>query len=978
MKKFLLLALVALLALPVIGAPDDKDDKKEKTIALFGRVRERITNIDLPKTMVYILGDGDRVLDSCQANKGIRFVSRNVVDTISTFMVTVPRQEAFYMIRFQAPGYKTYEMPYKLEKIGRRENYRDLPPVFLDRAPRQLKEVTVTQSKIKFYSKGDTLVYNADAFQLAEGSMLDALIAQLPGAELNSDGQIKVNGQFVESLLLNGKEFMDGNNNLMLENIGAYTVKDIQVYEGQTPEAKRTKDIAAEKVLTMDVRLKKEYNMGWIVNAQAGYGTDDRYLGRAFVNWFNATTRVTAIGNVNNLNDNRKPGRGDTWTPDKMPVGTVDTYLGALEYSYESPDEKTDVRGRFDFEQTLDRTSTVTSRTNFLPGSDTYDYNFGDSRRRETRASVSQSQSFEVGSFNLGAFITGNYSNAKSTNSSLSSTFDSEQQGITPRVLEAIYSDGSPERLDAIINRSSSTIDSRIRLLRGAVNPWVRWKLPKTTDYLSWNGNYYYSNTRQFDWRDYQINYGADPSPAVRQRQYINGTPNHKYSIQNELSYISSTLMGNRGFIQFSYNHLFSDEVKDSRMYRLDRLNDMGQYGILPGDYDRTFDPANSYNSHLFTNSHRFNLFMNKQWAIDTTALLSLSLRPIFEITHRKLHYWRDNEEYSLSKNSASLTLSSLWSACIEYSFGPIDKNGRKAYRNFFRYSYRLLPTLPEMTDMLPVTDDSDPLNIYKGNPGLKTAWAHKHLIRWHWQHADKPLSNIFYLGADHATNSLRRGYTYDTSTGVRVNRMYNVNGVRRFAITNEFSLQFGKRKQFTLSTTTDAATSRDADMIGINLSAPELTRITNRLLTQNVKLSWQIGQQSIGIRGDYTNRHTTSSQPGFSTIDAHHIVAGISGVFILPHGFGISTDFNCYTRRGYGSSDLDTTDPLWNVRLSYSPPRNSRWVFMADGFDLLHKLTNVKYAVTATGRTVSYTNTIPRYFMISVQYRLNIQPKKR
>ena len=74
----------------------------------------------------------------------------------------------------------------------------------------------------------------------------------------------------------------------------------------------------------------------------------------------------------------------------------------------------------------------------------------------------------------------------------------------------------------------------------------------------------------------------------------------------------------------------------------------------------------------------------------------------------------------------------------------------------------------------------------------------------------------------------------------------------------------------------------------------------------------------------------------------------------------------------------LDTTDPVWNARLSYCPPRNSRWVFMIDGFDLLHKLSNVNYAVTANGRTVSYTNALPRYILFSFQYRLNIQPKKR
>lgn len=86
-----------------------------------------------------------------------------------------------------------------------------------------LKGVTISATKIKFYNKGDTIVYNADAFQLGEGSMLDALIRQLPGAELRN-GQIYVNGKFVSSLLLNGKDFFKGNNQIMLDNLPTYMV----------------------------------------------------------------------------------------------------------------------------------------------------------------------------------------------------------------------------------------------------------------------------------------------------------------------------------------------------------------------------------------------------------------------------------------------------------------------------------------------------------------------------------------------------------------------------------------------------------------------------------------------------------------------------------------------------------------------------------------------------------------------------------
>ena len=78
---------------------------------------------------------------------------------------------------------------------------------------------------------GDTIVYNADAFNLAEGSMLDALVSRLPGAQLTKDGQIYVNGKLIESLLINGRDFFTGNPKMALENLPSYTVNKIKVYK---------------------------------------------------------------------------------------------------------------------------------------------------------------------------------------------------------------------------------------------------------------------------------------------------------------------------------------------------------------------------------------------------------------------------------------------------------------------------------------------------------------------------------------------------------------------------------------------------------------------------------------------------------------------------------------------------------------------------------------------------------------------------
>lgn len=79
--------------------------------------------------------------------------------------------------------------------------------------------------------KGDTIVYNADAFNLAEGSMLDALISRLPNTTLTKDGEIYVNGKYVQSLLVNGQEFFAGNPKLALENLPSYTVNKVKVYD---------------------------------------------------------------------------------------------------------------------------------------------------------------------------------------------------------------------------------------------------------------------------------------------------------------------------------------------------------------------------------------------------------------------------------------------------------------------------------------------------------------------------------------------------------------------------------------------------------------------------------------------------------------------------------------------------------------------------------------------------------------------------
>lgn len=147
---------------------------------------------------------------------------------------------------------------------------------------RSLGEAVVTATRVKMYYKGDTIVYDALAFNMPEGSLLEDLINQLPGVTMNNSGEIFVNGRKVNELLLSSRSFMNGDKKVLLENLPYYAVKDIKVYDRTSDKSVALGYDVDAKDYVMDVRLKKEYNRGYIANLEGAAGTEKRWLGRAF------------------------------------------------------------------------------------------------------------------------------------------------------------------------------------------------------------------------------------------------------------------------------------------------------------------------------------------------------------------------------------------------------------------------------------------------------------------------------------------------------------------------------------------------------------------------------------------------------------------------------------------------------------------------------------------------------------------------
>lgn len=539
---FLLRVLTAIMlsasCLSVSASAQDKKEDKSK-LTLSGFIKESLGKKDLLKVKIVVTDSlGNMVGDTLTTGGYFSWESSTQsITERSHYSFKVPRTNAVYNLEIMHPEYQTLYHTVIVDKIGRREFTRELPNLFLQRAPRRLGEVTVTASKIKFYNRGDTLVYNADAFELAEGSMLDALVKQLPGVELREGGQIYVNGEYVESLLLNGKDFFNGNNELMLDNLASYTVNNIEVYK-KSSDLDKWAGVKGEQKLTMDVKLKKEYNAGWLINLEGGGGTSERYMGRAFINRFTNNSRLTFVGNVNNLNDNRKPGESSTWTPENNTAGTMRTQMGAFDYTAQHPEEAWKISGNAMVRHTTQDDSRNVQHTNFLPGGDTYDYSFSRNKFKNLTLNTGHQLTLKNTRHYMDIQANGYYNKTRSDANYDAASFDKEQQRLTVQDITDLFS-GDPSKLTDLINRTHTRTFNSGHSGNASFNTYYHYKIPRTNDRFNIGFGGSYSDEKSEVWRDYTVNYGQNPTPAIRENQYFDNSPNRNVNFGGRAGYVT-------------------------------------------------------------------------------------------------------------------------------------------------------------------------------------------------------------------------------------------------------------------------------------------------------------------------------------------------------------------------------------------------------------------------------------------------------
>lgn len=878
-----------------------------------------------------------------------------------------------YILVFSMIGYKTTRRNVQV-RMNHRVNKMTLDDVVMEKDTRTLQEVVVQATRIKMVMRRDTIVYNADAFDLSEGSMLDELIRQLPGARLQ-DGVIYINGKRVQSLLVDGRDFFHGNATLALRNLPAYTVDKVKVYD-QSGEASRLmqRDMN-DKQLVVDVNLKKKYRHGLMANAEASGGTSDRYNGKLFAMGYGKKDRATIAGTLNNINDyDRMGGYAYSSLSQLSDQGTQPVRVKSVYADYrhdgKSYDDFISATGSLSL-RSLNSLSRDNSQT-YLEGGDTYNYGSGSSYTRSPQTSgqllfgIHPKKQMLKGNFKI------DYGKDRTRNGSLSATFlgNPDTDG---NVLDSIFAPDASQRLMSMaVNRvrnlaqghsqqiaCSGMLTERIALGKGRADML----------YVTAEGDYAHAKNRSFALNN--IDYLGTATSHDYRNQFTD-RPSESYSYRASASYghLLSRKSDKVNTVMLNGEYAFSQSYSsaESSLYRLDELADYTAdsypLGVLPSTRDAllgVLDATNSYHSQQRNTTNNLTLKLNAAHGDAVSRpRLSLTARMPVRLLHEDLKYYRQK---SYHKSRTALLLSPTLQA--DYSIN--DSTGTES----FSLNYMASQRQPALSTLLDIRDDANPLRVTLGNPALKKSFDHSVGIGYNKSNMGFAMVNYdVHLGYNVTQNAIANAVVYDKATGITTSQMTNVNGNWGASLDASYSRALDRRQHWQLSLTANGNYSTSVDLMAVEGADDARSKVHNSSLGGLVMIIFHPSRQlTVQLNSNNTYNHTTGSRKDFTSTSAWNGIHELAVTAHLPWQLELSTNLTAYSRSGYNDERLNTTDMVWNARLQRSFLKKSL-LFTLDAFDLLHQLNNTNYTVDAQGRTESWRNTIPHYVMLRCTYK--------
>ena len=949
----LLLILLALASFGTLHAQSQRD-----SIAVYAKVMDSFTHEMLKGVKVEVLRPDSSLVSQHNTDKNYSYgrSSYNFGDEFRGLFLL----RADYIFRFSKEGYVTqYANLYKRD-LGRREQRRSVGEIMMKKVGKhrdiELGAAEVRTSKIRMVVKGDTLIYNADAFQLAEGSMLDGLIKLLPGFQLR-DGQITVNGQYVSSLLVNGEDFFRGDPRVALENLPAYMVNKVKVYRKEHPWSYITKGKEERKEdlpLVVDVNLKREYAIGWVGNVGAGYGTADRYLARLFGLRFTDHSRLALYANTN---DTREPGTSGNWNANGSASGRTTMQTAGFEFLVKGDKDQWKYVGHAKIYHQNTFNQSITSSETFQPTLPNSTFNRARREAEGNHFKVQTEQAYErkrdEGFFNVFAalYYQHHHNNALSQGAEFSAD---PKDAYRAAPLDSLFLSSSERLAKLLTNRQQNQEKSREHAWSGRLNVSGLAKVPRTPDYYSLDFNADFEHKTGTAFSAYQLHYGQSaqvPQTNEHQLRYIDAhSTRANASFQAYYRYRPDW-----GSIHPTINIKESYQKGDRNSYRLDRLGtNAPALGLLPSTTAallQTLDAPNSYMASRNTLTGTLGLW-SVIWLNKETSN-GIRIDPKLVWTNDRLSYDRNTLHATPHRNTVVFLPSIAWSG------------------DAFNVSYQWNCAYPDLQNLLDYVDNSDPLNIYRGNPHLQRSTTHRVALSRSWTKWREGKSFAIRGDWDVTRNAIAHGQNYDTATGVRTFSPRNVDGNWHAAARMFWERPFDKERQTLFTSETKADFRNSVDFV------TERSTVQNFAVQQNLRFNAKIKRVildgSIGAR----YWHATSARKNFQTINSFDVTYGLNAQISLPAGFAFNADCKLYQREGYSDASMNDLRFVANARLEKTFLRGRLNVAL-EGYDIFGGLSNVTKVINAQGIVETWYNSLPSYAMIQISYKLSQPPKKR
>ena len=916
---------------------------------ISGTVVENETGDPIPQTTVRLLKTDSTLV------KGV------LTGLDGKFMLSAP-QAGKYIVQVTCVGFKAYakNITIKGDKDVALGTVAMRPDAIM------LKGATVTGQAAKVTLKADTFVYNASAYRTPEGSAVEELVKRLPGAQVDDDGKITINGKEVKKIMVDGKEFMTGDTKTAMKNLPTSIIERVKAYDQKSDLARVSGVDDGEEETVLDFGIKQGMNKGLMLNADLGIGTRSRYSERLFGGWMKDDLKLFFMGSANNVNDmGFGMGGGGRFGGGRQ--GLTATKMTGLNLNYEKKDLlKLDGSVRWNHS---DGDATVRRSTEDFFSASTS--SFGNSLNGNMTRSNSWDARFRLewkpdSMTNIMFRPQFRYNSNDQLSDGTSATFSADPYSIRSITnplaqLDELVNEGVVKNSN--LSNSISYSDSKSVGGWGQLNRRLSNNGRNVT--LRLGANYSEGMSKSFS--NDSVNYYQFANDSVYQanRYAVTPTKNWDYSVRATYS----EPIFDKVYLQFSYQYQYKYSKSDRGTYDFSRLG-LPFFSITPAyrgwDSYLNLLGGSSLDGFLDQDLSRFSEYKNYIHTAEVALRVTrkdYNFNVGLQLMPQKSHFIQDYQ--GVHADTTRTVTNFAPTADFRWKISNVSQ---------LRLTYRANSSQPSMTDLLDITDDSNPLNIRRGNPGLKPSFTQSLRLFYNNYIQNHQRSIMAHLNFQTTRNSISNMVTYDEKTGGRTTRPENINGNWNAFGMLMFNTAVDSTGFFNVNTFTTLRYANNVGYVNLDRTA-NAQESTTRTTTIGERLagSFRNDWLEVELNGSLEYMHARSLLQENNNLDTWTFSYGANVMVTAPWGTQVSSGLNMNSRRGYNDASMNTNELIWNAQLSQSFLRGNALTVSLQFYDILHEQSTFSRTITAMQRSDTEYNAITNYAMLHVIYKLNI-----